>query len=95
MIKIILARLIGLIIPIFIWTSIDIDADSTGGRVLVYAILLALIGFLEYQIAHSRRHGQIYFRGWITQGDKQFVYCQWIYAFQSGFFIGAILQAFF
>ncbi len=93
MIRMIIGHIFGVFIPLFIMRNIGIISTESHGKAPVYLMLVALLGFLEYQLFRSIKIGSIYFRGQVDETDEsRFNSCQFFYSILSGFIAVVLLQ---
>lgn len=93
MIYIILGHLCGFVLPLLIDKNIPIQGTGTPERLAVYAAILGLISFIEYQLFRSVKYGSLYWRGTVHQSDgSKFISCQIGYSFLAGFVFTILIQ---
>ena len=92
MITIIVGHIVGIILPLFIFTNIDILGSTAGEKSLTYLLLLSLIIFIEYQLFRSVNEGSIYFRGQVDENESKFKSCQLSYSILGGATVIVLLQ---
>ena len=92
MLMLITGHILGMFLPLFVFKNIQVEASSFGENILVYLMILALLGFMEYQLFRSIKYGMIYFRGTVNEFEKSFKMTQFAYGVQGGFLLMVLLQ---